>query len=256
MNLHFPQPAARTRFPRDDVAGRLACFLAIAGLCEFFDGECEDVVERLFKSTAKVERGDHFLREGANCSKIFLLCSGWAARYVHLSEGRRQIVELLLPGDMFPVHAMAGGSMGEGIIALNSCVAATCSPAEMEQAIMQHANFARFVLWQTRREKGIFKAWIANLGQRDSYARFAHLICEISARLAQAGFVNDGHFEMPLTQEDLADVNGVTSVHANRTLRQLNRDGLFQFRHKRAQMLDEGGLRRAAGFDGVYLSPG
>ena len=256
MKLHFAQSAAGTAFGGvEEKSSRLSCYFSTARFCEHFDFDCETLVERLFDGTAKVQRGEHFLRQGDHCAKIFLLCSGWAARYSFLPTGRRQIVELLLPGDMFPVDAMTGGASGEGIVALNTCVAATCTPAEFEQAIMSRPNFARTVLWQTRREKGIFRAWIANLGQRDSYARFAHLICEISARLTQAGCGQDGQFEMPLTQEDLADVNGVTCVHANRTLRQLSRDGLFQLRHKRARILDEAGIRQAAVFDGEYLNP-
>lgn len=257
MQFEVPPSAARISLPRaEPTVDPLSCFKAKARLGEFFDGECEEIVARLFDGAVHVARGEHLLREGDECSAIFVLCSGWAARYVHLAEGGRQIVELLLPGDMFPVHAMIASDMDDGIMALNSCVAATCSPAALEAAVLGNTNFTRTLWWLTRREKGILRAWIANLGQLNAYARVAHLICEISARLAQAGLVHDGHFEVPLTQEDLADANGVTGVHANRTLRQLSRDGLLELRHKRARIMDEDGLQRAAGFDGAYLNPG
>ncbi len=213
---------------------------------------CEQALAHVFEQETRFERGEHLCHEGTSARATFVLREGWAARTMNLAAGRRQIVELLLPGDLFPVYHSEGAPC-EGIVALGACRAASCPPRALEAAALEHPELAR-LLWQlTARSKRIFRMWIANLGQRDCYARIAHMICELRERLAQTGKVTDGSFDVPLTQEDLADVCGVTSVHVNRTLQQLRRDGLFELRHRRACMLDAEGLKMAADFDSAYL---
>jgi CRP-like cAMP-binding protein len=121
--------------------------------------------------------------------------------------------------------------------------------------MMAQPNLARTFAWRGRRDKAILRAWIANIGQRNAIARTAHLISELSVRLAQAGMVHNGRFEIPLTQEDLGDTLGITSVHMNRTLMELRARWLLDLRSKRAYLHDEAGIKRTGNFDGAYLSP-
>ena len=210
---------------------------------------------RLVRSAHNVKRGVHFINEGAHPSANFLLCSGWAARYSILENGRRQVVELMLPGDLFPVYSTCDNRATDAIVALSDCVAATCPPPALHAALLDNPALARTFWWLTQRDKAILRAWISNLGQRDSYTRTAHLVCEMGARLEQAGIIHDGQFELPMTQEELSEAIGITSVHVNRVLRQMQREGLLEMRRMRARILDRKGLERAASFDEAYLYP-
>ncbi len=164
-------------------------------------------------------------------------------------------MELLLPGDIFPDPSRSPGPSEDSVVALNHCVTALCNPAALEEAMLAQPNLARTFSWRVRRDKAILRAWIANIGQRTALARTAHLISELSERLAQAGLRHNGRFEVPLTQEDLGDALGITSVHMNRTLMELRARGLLDLRSKRAYSHDEVEMRRTGNFDASYLSP-
>ena len=100
----------------------------------------------------------------------------------------------------------------------------------------------------------IFREWIANVGRRDARTRMAHLLCEFSLRLKVAGLGTDDQYELPMTQEQLADATGLTSVHVNRTLKALERDGLIQRSNPRfVQIGDWRKLAEAGDFDSNYL---
>lgn len=109
-------------------------------------------------------------------------------------------------------------------------------------------------MWtETLIDASIFREWVVNVGRRDSRARIAHLLCELAIRLERIGAGEDGTFEFPVTQEQLADATGLTPVHTNRTLQQLRKDGLIQLTAKSLKILDWDGLREVGDFDGLYL---
>jgi CRP-like cAMP-binding protein len=100
----------------------------------------------------------------------------------------------------------------------------------------------------------IFREWILNVGRRQARERLAHLFCEFSLRLRVAGLGEDNAYELPMTQEQLADATGMTAVHINRTIRALEKDGLIERASPRAIRI--GDWRKLAGagdFDSSYL---
>src|SRR6185369_17655449 len=102
-------------------------------------------------------------------------------------------------------------------------------------------------------DASIFREWVVNVGRRDARSRVAHLLCEFERRLEVAGLAAEYDYELPMTQEQLADATGLTAVHINRVLMTLSHDGLIE-RHKRHIRIPEWeALRRVAGFSEVYL---
>jgi CRP-like cAMP-binding protein len=99
----------------------------------------------------------------------------------------------------------------------------------------------------------VFREWVVNVGRRDSRARIAHLLCELAWRLRTIGRSDGDTYEFPLTQEQLADATGLTSVHTNRTLQSLRKDGLIQLTARSLTILDWEGLREVGEFDELYL---
>jgi CRP-like cAMP-binding protein len=100
----------------------------------------------------------------------------------------------------------------------------------------------------------ISREWIMNVGRRNAKTRLAHLLCEFALRLKVAGLGQDTNYELPMTQEQLADTTGMTSVHVNRSLKALEKDGLIQRSHPRSVHIgDWRELAEAGDFDSTYL---
>jgi CRP-like cAMP-binding protein len=134
----------------------------------------------------------------------------------------------------------------------------TCSVAFIPRAAITKIAFERpevgLALWyDTMVDAAVFREWIANVGRRDAKTRVAHLLCEFGLRLEAAGLGKQTNFELPMSQEELADCTGLTPVHLNRTLQTLRREGLIA-RAKRAVWIEDWKKLAAAGdFDSSYL---
>ncbi|MFN3388131.1 MAG: Crp/Fnr family transcriptional regulator [Allosphingosinicella sp.] len=99
----------------------------------------------------------------------------------------------------------------------------------------------------------MLRSWIVNLGRREAYAALGHLICELYVRMRNIGLTDDHHFDMPLTQEEIADALGLTPVHVNRVLQRLRAEGLISLKRSALTILDYPRLEQAAGFSANYL---
>lgn len=150
-----------------------------------------------------------------------LLLAGWAARTRILADGRRQILELLLPGDLIAPTASNPALTGEAVVALTPATSCTLDPAIWAQPVFDTLRLREAALTLLHLHNQITR-----LGRQSAYERLAHLLLELRERLAHAGFDVCQGFAMPLTQEVLGDVLGLTTVHLNRTMQQLRRDGL------------------------------
>jgi CRP-like cAMP-binding protein len=184
---------------------------------------------------------------------LHLILRGWAARYKLLADGQRQIVGFLLPGDFADLHVTLLGQMDHGIVALTPCRVAYVDSRAIDRLTADSTRVARALWWSTLVDEGVLRNWIVNNGRRDAYARIAHLLCELHARMQMIGLVEDHRLDLPLTQEEIADATSLTSVHTNRTLQRLRADGLIELKSQVLRINDLPGLKRAAGFDATYL---
>jgi CRP-like cAMP-binding protein len=102
-------------------------------------------------------------------------------------------------------------------------------------------------------DASIFREWVLNVGRRDARSRIAHLICEFAVRADAAGLSTNGRYELPMTQEQIGDATGLTSVHVNRTLKTLAADGLLHRDKRFLTVTDPGHMRSVADFSALYL---
>lgn len=204
-------------------------------------------------------RGQTLAHPGGETTECHVLASGLAAAYKLLPDGKRQIVGFVLPGDFVDLEAYVSGRMDYGVSALSSCSVAVIPHAALKRLGQEHPTIA-LALWRdTLLNAAIHREWVVNVGQRMATERLAHLICETSARLASLGLVRDGggekSFTWPVTQADIADATGLSTVHVNRTIQELRARELIEFRHHEVTVLDWPRLQSLAGFDPGYLSP-
>jgi CRP-like cAMP-binding protein len=184
------------------------------------------------------------------------MVEGWAARAEILKDGGRQITAILLPGDFCDLHVTILGEMDHDIVALTDARVAYVPHKAMEELPAMRPELGRALWWATLVDEAVLRSWISNIGRRDAYQRLAHLFCELHARLKLVGLVEGDRFDLPMTQEVLADAQGLTPVHVNRTLQALRGEGLIELSERMLTILDVARLHKAAGFDPSYLHRG
>lgn len=180
--------------------------------------------------------------------QLHLIVEGWAYRARTLRDGGRLITDILLPGDLCD----CAGSALEIDYELRACGFARVAVLESDLLAEQELRSLQYRMeWLRADEARMLRSRLLSLGRRDARGRVAHLLSELHGRLSKVGLATRGGFNCPLTQEQLADVLGLTSVHTNRVLQGLRRDGLITFDRRHVVIPDLTALYTAAGFDEV-----
>jgi CRP-like cAMP-binding protein len=123
----------------------------------------------------------------------------------------------------------------------------------LQDLVLHRPAIGSAIIQLTLIEASILREWVVNVGRRDARQRIAHLLCEFAVRLEIRGLTTDGGFELPMTQEQLADATGLTSVHVNRVLKGLEADGLISRKRRYIQFDDWRALQDAGDFTRRYL---
>lgn len=220
-----------------------------------FPGLTDEERERL-EAAGHVRRiGAHgdIIRTGDAPRTVKIVLEGWVARYIDLPDGRRQILALMLPGDVCDANAFVFERMDHSLGALTPVRYAEIGRGDFERLMDECPNLAREMWRHELVTVSIQRQWTANIGQRMALERIAHLLCETLLRLQAVGLTEAGSCDFPLTQIEIADATGLTPVHVNRTLRVLREQGLAELRGRRLNLIDPEGLRAVAMFDPAYL---
>ena len=195
----------------------------------------------------------YIVREGQRASDCSLLLKGFAQRQKLLRDGSRQIISFHIPTEFVDLQNGLLGVADHNVQSIERSELAIIPRANLLE-VAEASPAIRTAMWtDTLIDSSIFREWVVNIGRRDSRARIAHLLCELALRLKNFGIGHDGRFDFPLTQEQLADATGMTSVHTNRTLQSLRRDGLIELTGKSLTVLEWDGLREVGDFEELYL---
>lgn len=205
--------------------------------------------------TAKmVERHHYVVREHDITTHSCLMLSGYSVRSKVVSNGNRQIVAVHMKGDMVDLQNSLLGKADHSVQMLTSSKVALIPREAVLKLTMDRPMIARAMWIDTLVDASIFREWITNVGRRDARSRIAHLLCEFALRLRLAGIGEEKRYELPMTQEQLGDATGLTSVHVNRTIKALEADGLIERSDPRSiQIGDWRKLADVGDFDSNYL---
>ena len=195
----------------------------------------------------------YLVREGQVASDCNLLLRGFAFRQKSLRDGSRQIISFHIPTEFVDLQNSLLTIADHNIQSLDRCEVATIPRTALLDLADKRPTIRQAMWVDTLIDSSVFREWVVNVGRRDSRARIAHLLCELALRLERIGAGEEGHFDFPVTQEQLADATGLTSVHTNRTLQSLRREGLIQLTSKSLRILDWDALREIGDFDELYL---
>lgn len=201
------------------------------------------------RAATEHEAGGVIEAEGAPEPRLRILLSGWAARARLLPDGRRQIVRVLIPGDLCGVSRRNTPSTAS-TIALTRARTADQGPI---------TRFDLHDAWQTRidaiicdtlaAEQKALLTHIVRLGRMTGYERTSHFLLELYERLTRANLAQGRFLPLPLTQEMLADALGLSAVHVNRTLQQLRDEGHVAYGRGRFAITDPARLASLCGYE-------
>lgn len=195
-------------------------------------------------------------REGESAVHVGLLVSGFAFRCRMLPDGRRQIVSYLIPGDLCDARHLLLPVATHTVSTLTAANVAPFNRETLLGLIERYPRIGQGLCCLALVEELIAREWLVNVGQRTAIERLAHLLCEIFTRMQAVGLTDRGRCELPLTQVELADSLALSTVHVNRTLQELRRQGLVSLSGGMLEIHNFEALQAVAIFTPDYLQPG
>jgi CRP-like cAMP-binding protein len=216
------------------------------------------VLAGLAERERPLRRGATLVRQNERGTDLFALKSGMMMGYVLLGDGGRQILRLIFPGDLFGTQVMVFGKAQQTLVAAADSVVAPIDRAALAEATLRHPRLALALTALEQIESASLADRLAAVAKTPARARVAGMLLEIRTRMQRGDPGISDSFAPGLTQEEIGDAVGLTAVHVNRMLRQLEDQALIARTAGRVTILDEAGLRRAAGRndrgDGADLS--
>ena len=194
-----------------------------------------------------------FIRAGETLNHSTLLLDGLMSRHKDLRDGQRQITELHVAGDFADLHSFTLKRLDHHVMTLTPCRVAIVPHERLKAITDAYPHLTRVYWFATNLDAAIHREWELSLGRRSAISRLAHLFCELLVRLRIVGLAEPTGYDLKLTQTDLAEALGLTSVHINRTLKELREQDLVEFRGSRVEIADLRGLERVAEFNPAYL---
>jgi len=210
----------------------------------------ESAIERVERLPARRTTN----RRGERVRRSTLLLSGYMCRYMDATDGYRQLLCYHLPGDFLDLHGYPLQRLDHDIATITEAEVAYV-PHERITAITERLpHLARLLWFSTLLDAAQHREWIFSMGRLDALGRVAHFLAETCARMNAVRLVDDdGWFDFPLTQQDIGEACGLTSVHVNRTMRRLREDGLVEIAGRRTRIIDIAVLARIGEFIPDYL---
>lgn len=192
------------------------------------------------------------VRRGDVPTKVFTLFAGWAYRYTLLSDGRRQILSFILPGELISLRALRATPMTFSVQALTEVVLCAFDAAKMRATLNDPAE-AEYLVDKYMEICAEADLRLTDLGRRSATQRVARLMLGLERRLVARGLTVGDAFEFPLRQEHIADALGLTAVHVSRTLSAMRESGAIVLEGGRLTIADRRGLMEILG-DGEPLA--
>lgn len=207
-----------------------------------------DFIQTMKTDHLTFHTGDRILRQGARSAQLFTLFSGWAFRFKEMSDGRRQILNFLMPGDLVGFQGRLFEESPFGVEALTDAEVCVFARSRIWELYRGYPELAYDVTWLTAHEESIIDDNLLTAGRRSAAERVAMLMMHLAKRVALLKPASAGRFEIPINQSHIADALGLSLAHTNKTLKALEKRGLFRFRNGVLEMLNARALAQLADY--------
>jgi CRP-like cAMP-binding protein len=216
------------------------------------DADRESILSLPFQRRT-LDAGQYLIWDGDTPNSTCLLMSGFAYRHKSAGNGGRQILSIHMKGDIIDLQNSLLGVADHNVQMLTQGEVALIPVTAIREIAFGQPGVGMAMWYETLVEGSIFREWVLNIGRRDARTRIAHLLCEFALRLEVAELGHLASYELPITQEQLADAVALTSVHVNRTLMKLEADGLLTRSRRVISITDWKKLVKVADFEPRYL---
>lgn len=209
---------------------------------------------RLLERRIVAKKAKDIIVEGYKYRVLHVVERGFAIRYKLLHSGKRQIVNVIMPGDIIGFPACFYEHAVFSVTALSEMSLHHVPLDAFADLCLERANIATALVWFAAREAAIYAEHIIDAGRREPLERLAHFLLEMLTRLQAIGSASEDSFVMPLSQEGIGDVIGLSAPHVNRMLAELKRDGLIAMSGHEVRILDRAALQILGEFHPTYLA--
>jgi CRP-like cAMP-binding protein len=224
-------------------------------------------LESIFDTTAEERHGiaklpvtirdlkadQDIVRDGDRPSQCCLILEGFAFRYKALEGGKRQIFSFHIPGDIPDLQSLHLTMMDHALATLTPSKVAFIQHETVRAFLHAHPRIADAFWRDTLIDAAVFREWMVGIGRRDAPTRIAHLFCEMFARMKAVGLCEGNACDLPITQSELADALGLSTVHVNRSIMALRATGTVEIRQGKLIVKNWAGLQQVGEFDPTYL---
>ena len=197
-----------------------------------------DTIESFRQGAREVQAGRSIIDEHRVSAQLFTLYSGWAFRYKSLSDGRRQILNFLLPGDFIGLQEEFADGSTHGVEAATDVTLCVFSRERLWELFQRQPKLGYDITWLAAREEKMVDDNLVTAGRRNAAERVAMLLMHLYRRAERVGMAYEGRVEFPFNQQHIADALGLSLVHTNKTLRRLQRLKLHQLEGGWLRILD------------------
>jgi CRP-like cAMP-binding protein len=209
---------------------------------------------RLIEQELTVERRRELVVDGDAYRKLCFVGDGFAARYKLLRNGKRQILNVILPGDVIGVPGSFLERAIYSVVALTGMKLTVCSIDAYVQLCYRRPQFGLALSWLAVHEAASYAERIIDTGRRTPIERLAHFLLELHSRLALVDRAEPARFDLPFSQEIMGDALGLSVPHLNRMLAQLRTEGLITLAHRRVEFPDRKAIELRAHFQPLTLA--
>lgn len=211
------------------------------------------LLEGSISEVRRVEPRTTYVEQGRKLTASTLLVEGMMSRFIDDRFGMRQRVAVHLPGEFVDLHAYPTGELDYSVGSLTASKVAILPHAALRHILDPRPELTRKLWFSTLLDGAMHRAWLFRLGRLDGVGRIAHFLSETNTRLEAAGLSDGRRFALGLTQSDVGEICGLTTVHTNRVIRQLREAGLCVVRSSMVEIHDREGLARRGDFSPGYL---
>jgi CRP-like cAMP-binding protein len=188
---------------------------------------------------------------GSHSAHLYTVLSGWGFRYKFLPDGRRQILNYSMPGDLIGLQGSLSGEMQHSVEALSPMLLCVFERDNLYELYRNHPGLGFDITWIASREERMLDEHLLSVGRRTAVERVAYLLAFIFSRAKAVSITGGKPTEIPITQQHVADTLGLSLVHTNKTIRKLADRKLIQWRDRGCTVNDLDGLMQAARWEGL-----
>jgi CRP-like cAMP-binding protein len=213
---------------------------------------CVDLID----DVRVIAGNEHVLQEQQASTEALVLLEGLACHYRIMDSGRRQMTGIVVPGDFCDYGFLSSSPIRQSVQALGRAIVGRINLAQLSALTEDHPNVVVAIMRAASIDQACSRELAVSLGARDAVQRMSYFLCELYHRMRVVGLVNHGgQFPLTMTQSELGEALGLSTVHVNRTVQHLRRSKLIAMVHGTITVLDIAALSALASFDGRYLKP-